>query len=163
MIHHVRRCRGSAITELGPALFVLLILIFFPLMDIIGAAADYSFANLLNQAEVRELAVQKPDDGQKENIAQKADLNTINALLGFAKFCGIAPGDEANPAKIKHTISYIPSLTDPAKIGTVEVSTEVSFRPFLIIPFIPDVPGLSANIPFKVSSTRPQEELGSNG
>ena len=43
----LRSRRGSAITETGPALFVLLLLIFFPLIDLLGIAANYCFCLLM--------------------------------------------------------------------------------------------------------------------
>jgi hypothetical protein len=164
MFAQKRSRRGSAIAELGPALFVFLIIIFFPLMDLVGAAADYAFAYILHNAEVRYLSVRVPDDSKKEEYAQAADRETIKALLGYAKFCDISLGDESKPAKIKHEVSYL--KTDPVQVDVtneINVVTQVNFRPFLRIPFLGDVPGLSSDLPFRISTTRPQEEKGRNG
>lgn len=159
-----RSRRGSAIAELGPALFVLLILIFFPMLDLMGAAADYAFANLLHNAEIREIAVRVPDEGQKETIAQQADKDFINTMPGYAQFCGIKVADVGNDAKIKHSIQYIKSdPANPDEITEVQVATTVSFKPFLVIPYMDGIPGLGGNMTFTVATTRPQEEKGKNG
>jgi hypothetical protein len=137
------------------------------MLDLVGAACDFAFANLLHGAEIRELAVRVPNDTTKEDIAQAADTDTIKGMTGYAKFCGIDISDVGNTAKIKHQINYLRSdPSDPtSEISAVELTTTVNFRPFLRIPmpFLPGVPGLNEDLPFKISSTRPQEEKGKNG
>lgn len=57
-----RFCQGSAITETGPAIFILFIMILFPLIDLMYMALAYSIVWYLNHLEVRELAVRVPTE-----------------------------------------------------------------------------------------------------
>ena len=51
-------------------------------------------------------------------------------------------------------------VTHPDNSMTVQLQTRVVCEPFLRIPFFVAIPGLSADMPFTFSTTRPQEELG---
>lgn len=160
-----RKSKGSAITEFGPALFLFLIVIFFPLMDILGMAAVYCCGWYSNFITTRELAVRTAADGglgtppPAKDAGRSAtttggtvanEVNTEFLKTGIASFVGVTA------AGLTHAVTYIgpTSAGDPPQ---VECRTTVRSKPFLTIPFIPNVPGLSADIDFTMAATRPRE------
>jgi hypothetical protein len=146
-MHRTRK--GSAITEFGPALFVFLIIIFFPLMDLLGMAAVYCCGWYCNFLVTREVAVRTQAQGQL--AAQEVDDEFLKT--GVAAFVGLKAGDHGS--KIVHVLNY-----NTAAAGLppqVECKTSITGVPFLTIPFIPAVPGLSAPITFTMTQVRPRE------
>lgn len=146
----LRSRRGSAITETGPALFVLLVLIFFPLIDVLGICANYCFCFLLHNAELREIALRRPIAAEATQALQRVDGEFTNT--SFANFLRLSPSDvtHVGPTWVTH----------PDNSMTVQLQTKVTCEPFLRIPFFFAIPGLSADLPFQFTTTRPQEELG---
>lgn len=145
-----RRKRGSAVAETGPALFVLILLIFFPLIDLMGMAANYCFALLLHNAELREVALRRPVTSEANAAITRVD----NEFFGttFANFLKLTSSDvtHSGPTWVTH----------PDNSMTVELQTNVVCEPFLRIPMFGNVPGINAEFPFRFTTTRPQEELG---
>ncbi|MFN8656093.1 MAG: hypothetical protein U0105_07120 [Candidatus Obscuribacterales bacterium] len=146
----LRSRRGSAITETGPALFVLLLLIFFPLIDLLGIAANYCFCFLMHNAELREIALRRPIAADASQGIQRVDNEFTRTA--FANFLKLSSSDvtHVGPTWVTH----------PDNSMTVQLQTRVVCEPFLRIPFFVAIPGLSADMPFTFSTTRPQEELG---
>jgi hypothetical protein len=146
----LRDRRGSAITETGPALFVLLLLIFFPLVDLMGIAANYCFAFLLHNAELREVALRLPRQPEANQAIARVDNEFL--ATSFANFLKLNPGDVTHVG---------PNwVTNADQSMTVRLETRVTAEPFLRIPFFAAIPGINADVPFRFSTTRPQEELG---
>lgn len=146
-----RARNGSAITETGPALFVLLILIFFPLVDLMGIAANYCFAFLLHNAELREVALRHPRQPDANQAIQRVDTEFLNTT--FANFLKLGPGD------VTHVGPSFVANPD-GQTMTVQLTTRITAEPFLRIPFFGAIPGINADLPFSFSTTRQQEELG---
>ena len=141
-----RKRKGSAITEFGPSLFIFLIAIFFPLMDVIGMAAVYCSGWYCNFLVTRELAVRR----QQDEAAVYNEVNTEFMNTGLAQFVGVR-----SAADLAHSATYFPAAGGtPAQ---VTCTSRVTGKPFLTIPFIPAVPGLSAPVIFRMMSTRPRE------
>ncbi len=138
-----RRQRGSAIAEFGPALFFIFIFAVFPVIDIIALSFNYTACASLNDIQLRE-AVKLP-----KSIA----TNPKGPVLGtipdkwMATVLGGASGMIERPAT---TVDYDPSSGNMY----VQVSTTVTVRPLLNIPFFFKVPGLGAPATFTVSSSR---------
>src|SRR5437868_1186771 len=84
-----RRCTGGAIAETGPALFLLIVLIVIPVMDLLYMGIAYGFAWFLHNTEIRELAVRVPDPAQAPTFLSKVDNDFVNNSHGFAAFLGI--------------------------------------------------------------------------
>lgn len=145
-----RSGRGSAITETGPALFLLLIIIFFPMLDLLEMGAGYVFASIFHDYVTREIAIRKPEPGGNQAAITKT--TTEFKASGFYSFLKMQDGD----LKIDQ-VKYLPDVSNPQQ---VEVTTTVRVRPFISIPFFTGVPGMGAPVDFKHSSQRPQEEKG---
>jgi predicted secreted protein len=154
-----RRRKGSAITEFGPALFLFLVLIFFPLMDLISVACIYCCGWYCNFLVTREAAVRTRADGGNGPggnggiVAQEVNREFLRT--GVAAFIGLrSPADETS-GNLVHQCDY--TTAGPGLPPQVRCSTQITGRPFLTIPFIPAVPGLSAPITFRMVSDRPRE------
>ena len=137
------RQRGSSIAEFGPALFFIFIFAVFPVIDIIALSFNYTACASLNDIQLRE-AVKLP-----KSIA----TNPHGPVLGtipdkwMATVLGGAAGLVERPLT---NVDYDPSSGNMY----VQVSTTVTVRPFLNIPFFFKVPGLGAPATFTVSSSR---------
>lgn len=145
-----RRSFGSAISETGPALFILLILILFPLIDLMYMAVAYSIVFYLNHLEVRELAVRVPS----ETIQVLQDVDSNYVTTGFGKFVGLTQARITHPLPGKATRAGDPEM--------VTCTTQAEVDPFLNLPFIMPVAGINSPATFSVSSSRIQEEFGEN-
>jgi len=151
--------RGSAIAEMGPALFVLLVIIFFPMIDLMEVGAGYMMAQSFHDSMLRAIAVSQPTGGTQDPSIQTqatAISNVTNSFAGsgFASFLHV----QATDLQVTN-VTYLPSAANPT---TVQVSTSVSVAPFISIPYFSPVPGLNAPVIFTSTSQRPQEELGKN-
>lgn len=146
----IRRKRGAAIAETGPALFLLIIIIFFPMLDLLEMAAGYVFSSIYHDYMVRELAIRVPESNG--NAAAKEKINAEFRSSGFFSFLKM----QNNDMKVDR-VRYLPDMANPTQI---ELSTTVTVRPFINIPFFAQVPGMGAPVDFKLTSVRPQEEKG---
>lgn len=145
-----RSVQGSALTETGPAIFILFIMILFPLIDLMYMALAYSIVWYLNHLEVRELAVRVP----AETAQCLTDVDTQFLTVGLAKFVGLVPGNINHPLPNQAVRSGTPE--------TVTCTTQATVKPFLSLPFLFPVPGINQPVVFTVSSSRLQEEEGKN-
>jgi hypothetical protein len=128
---------------MGPALFLLLVVAVFPVMDLIFDGLGYCACVTLNNLQLRE-AVRVPK-------SMAMDPNGAVQL-------GIPNGWRAGPFG-----SLAPLMNDPVTdvsydvvggTAVIQVSTTVSVRPLMVIPFFPKVPGLSAPMVFTISNNR---------
>jgi len=142
-----RQKGGSAITETAPAIFILFIMILFPLIDLMYMGFAYSIIWYLNHLEVRELAVRVPT----ETAAALNEIDTQFLGVGMAKFVGLTP------AQVQH-----PSTVRAGTPETVTHTTRATVQPFLSLPFIMPVAGINQPVIFTVTSNRLQEEQGKN-
>lgn len=152
--------KGSAITEFGPALFFLFVLVFFPLIDVLYLACGYGFAWYLHSYEIRELSVRPPVAGNATTVLGQVDDDFLKSSPGLAKFLGIESSNKAT------TITHAAPVYTPEAAGVrgeVRLTTNILVKPFLYIPFFPNVPGVSASMPFTFTSSKPQEENGQDG
>lgn len=145
-----RNRSGSTIAETGPALFLLLIVILFPLIDLMYMGLAFGIVWYLNYLEVRELAVRDP--AETSQVLQEVDGVFISQ--GIGKFVGLSTAGIAHPLPSKATRQGTPV--------TVTCTTQATIKPFLTLPFLMPVKGINAPITFSVSSNRIQEELGLN-
>jgi hypothetical protein len=151
---------GGAIAETGPALFLFFVCVFFPMLDLLYIVAGYGFGWFLHSTEVRECSVRKPDNSAGSQYVKIADDDFFKNAKGMAEFLGF--NDANRSTRIRHDG---PVFTDGANgaPGEVRLTTSVDIKPWLYIPFIPGVPGLSKDIPVSFTTIRPQEESGRDG
>ena len=133
---HKRQSRGSAMTEMGPALFLLLICAVFPIVDVIFAGVTYCTCMAANDMELNEAA----------KVPSTEAVDTVNEILGRWQFSGLGQfvGLTQQPV-VK--ISYPDSQY-------VVVSTTFSVKPLLPIPFFVGVPGLNAPFIYTIADRK---------
>lgn len=145
-----RRVSGSSIAEFGPVLFVLFLVLVFPLVDLLSMAITYTAGTMLNQAQLR-LAVTTPASQLQDTTASPmADVTKAWQSQGMAAFASL----DSPP---KCTVSYAPAFAGSTDF-TVGVTTTVVARPLLRMPMFPGVPGLGAPMTFQYYSERLLED-----
>lgn len=159
----LRKRSGAAISETGPALFILLIMVFFPMINILQIGAGYAIAQTYHDYTIREIACRDPSNAQ-DAIDKVRDEFGSSALFDFLKVRNFGLVGNPQFLGVDGAPMGIPPAGDPARrnIARVRISTRVEVSPFITVPFIPAVPGLSAPFPFLETTDRPQEELGLN-
>ena len=137
-----RDSRGNQISELGPALFIILIVILFPLMLLIYLGLGYACGWYLNHMSTRAAAIVVPGQMQNAMDAQQAAWEATG-LAAFTK-----------ATVISNTATRVNIDGDPED-DIVRVTTRIQIEPLVIVPFIPLRP-----LPFQFVSERPVEEHG---
>ncbi len=169
---YLRKSSGSAITETGPALFILLIFTFFPMLDILQLGAAYAISNTYHQYISREVAFRRPE----QSALAIAKVNTEIANNPVFQFVGIkVPSGVSVDPPVFVTTNGTPvappqnpnDVSDPTNnvrrsIAKVRIRTTVTCIPYFTVPFFNNIPGLGAPVPFVSSSERPQDEKGLN-
>jgi hypothetical protein len=148
-----RNAKGaSSIAEFGPALLVLLICIFFPLIDMLSVALSYGLCMVLNYNQVHEASLLPWQDATNPTGSVEKGIPDV-WLGGMGHFVKVA-----GPPITSVTYRHGQKGTDGVIDKIVIVQTTVQCSPFLPIP-IPWVtaPGLNAPFTFSVASERPME------
>lgn len=139
----IRKRRGSAISEMAPALFLLLVVAVFPVLDLIFDGLAYCACVTLNNLQLRE-AVRVPKSQATDpagTVQQEIPNNWRASALG-----GLAPLLADPVTEVTYDVV--------AGNAVANVSTSVSVRPLMVIPFFPNVPGLSAPMPLTITTSR---------
>ncbi len=137
-----RAQHANAIAEIGPALFILLILIAFPLIDLLGLALVYNAGAILNGIQVREAALEPFSSVNDSSGTVKKGLADAWSQSGIGQFCKL----EGKP---ETTITYKSGFGGD-KI--VVVTTSLVASPIVPIPFFNAVPALGAPVPLSYTS-----------
>ncbi|HEY9784469.1 MAG TPA: hypothetical protein V6D17_03635 [Candidatus Obscuribacterales bacterium] len=163
-LHSVRNAHGGAgMSEFGPALFVLLICFFFPLIDLIGVGVSYALCMVLNSNQAHEAALMPRQEANSENGLIKKGIpeRWQNGMGRFVKMVG-SPKTSLSYRELMK-VSHKPGTDDSVQGAkdtekAVMVTTTVTCSPFLPIP-LPwaSIPGLNAPMTFVVSSERAME------
>jgi len=146
-----RKSSGHEFVEFAPALFILLVCIVPPMLDLLYLGIAYAAGWYLNHLQCREVAcvppARKADSLARARVAWEA--STLARFVKGRETFSDAQFEDRNP-------------TDSYPVDTVIVSTRIQIQPFLQIPFLGSVPGIGAPIEFSYRSERPQEEYGIN-
>jgi hypothetical protein len=170
--------KGSSIAEFGPALILILIVFLFPMIDLIYLGIAYAAGWYCNHLVIREVACHNPCDKAAMGLAINSATNAWGAS-GLSTFIGspnvtnvvtfiqvtkpVSGGSET----IGNTVTFPTAVPLPTVVGNTStytgyctVTTTMSIKPFLSLPWIGDVPGINAPISFTFGDRRPQEEKG---
>lgn len=150
-----RTANGAGIAEFGPAVFVLIIAIFFPLCDLISIGVSYTMLMVLNYNQVHEAALIDSSDALDPSGSVKKGIPDTwrNGMGHFVNMSG-SPITE---------VTYRDGQQEAGGGGSgvldkiVRVRTTVTCNPFLSIPFFVNVPGINAPFPLVVFQERPLE------
>lgn len=166
----IRQSQGSALAEMGPALFVLLILVFFPMLNLIQIGAAYALANTYHQHIIREIAFRRPEQKDQAIAAVNREIDA-NGLYTFIKAIDKRVDQveflDRNGSVITTPIPAADNTSAEANdlrnsISRVRVTTTMTVAPYFTIPFFQPIPGISAPVPFRVQTDKPQDEKGVN-
>lgn len=148
-----RKTSGSSIAEFGPAIGILLIFIFFPMIDIMSMCVAYVSCMVLNNNQVHEASLIKWSDATNQGGPVIHDIPDQWLNTGLGKFVKVVGAPQT-------TVSYRKGATGPDGITDkiVSVQTTVTCSPFLNIPVpVINVPGLNGPMTFGIESERPVE------
>jgi hypothetical protein len=143
VVRAIRKQRGSAISEMAPALFLLLVVAVFPVLDLIFDGLAYCACVTLNNLQLRE-AVRVPKS-QATDPSGTVQLDIPNNWRA-SSLGGLAPLMSDPVTEVTYDVV--------AGNAVASVSTTLSVRPLMVIPFFPNVPGLSAPMPLTITTTR---------
>lgn len=140
-----RSKRGGTIADFAPAMFILFVIITFPLIDLLCVALVYNAASILNTNQAREAALE-PFSEARDNPAGMVQKTLVDNWKnnGIGKFCKIQ-GDPQTTVRYK---------TGSAGDKLVEVTTAVVVSPLVPVPFFVGVPGLNAPVPLQFTTQR---------
>ncbi len=139
-----KRRNGSTIIETQTALLVIFLLVFFPLLDLIGLAMSYSLCWYVNSKISNQVARSRKVDGP---ALVESEIN--NAMhSGIGNFLKLGPGSIQVPP---------PVYNDTAIPPTVQISSSITVKPFVSIPWFAPVPGLNAPATLTFSSQLTRE------
>ncbi|MBA3859737.1 MAG: hypothetical protein C0507_22750 [Cyanobacteria bacterium PR.3.49] len=141
-----RRRRGSALSEAGPALFLLCMFAIFPVIDLIYFGVSYYSVVTLNDLQLRE-ASKSPKSlavSPKGDVIAGIPLRWTNSALG-----GLARLTNPPLTAVNYKISEVAVY--------VSVETKVSIEPLLKIPFLAQIPGMGAPVVINIARTKPLE------
>ena len=143
-----RRQGGNAIAEFGPALGILLLSMFFPMLNLVMLGFSYSQCLALNSLQTQKAAELGKAAAKDPGGAVKAALPKAWERTGMGSFVNLVedPSTDVNYENAVGSDQY------------VVVSTTFSIRPFLNIPIIPNVPALSAPATFTITGRRVVED-----
>lgn len=140
LVRRHRKTTGSSISEFGPVLFVVLLFICFPLLDLIALGLEYCCGSMLNHTQLREAAVTKATSARKDDGPIKktcVDQWQANGIGKFTKIVG----------NVTTKVNYLSTGIAGSKDAVVELVTTMTVSPFLTIPFLP-LPGCGAPVTF---------------
>ena len=147
MIAEFRKRKGSAISELGPALFLLFLVILFPLLDLIVLGLTYCSCTTLNDLQADKAALLPKSQADSDGGPIKTEVPSVWQKTGFGSLVKLASQPTTQ-------IDYEPSNG----AVYVVVSTTCVAAPFLAIPFIPGIPAVSAPVTFTLKARRVVED-----
>jgi hypothetical protein len=149
-----RTCTGSAMSEFGPALMVLLIFFFLPLLDVMCIGVSYGMCIVLNTNQANEAALLAASVSQQPSSTVKKGIpdEWLNGMGKFVKIVGYPNTQISYSAGQKETGAD--QITDQI----VTVSTTVVCSPFLPIPLpLVNCPGLNGPMTFQITAQRQME------
>lgn len=152
-----RTARGSALAEFGPTLGITLLMLFFPLVDLLSLGASYASCMVLNYCQLREAAFCSKEDAQSASGPVICGLPKAWQNEGLGKFVNL----ENSPATVVSYTNAGSPINSTMQDQYVQVTTKVTANPFLVVPLFPGVPGLGAPFTFQISSERLLETTSS--
>jgi hypothetical protein len=147
-----RTAKGSFFTEFGPALYLLFIGIFFPLLDLISLSFVYGCGFTLNYfqacqcASVPKSEATDPTGLVMYGIPQQWQAN------GLGRFVPIVGNPETS---VTYTDGQMEKLGVQDK--NIILSTTITTRPLICVPIFPGIPGFTAPVTMNFTTERPLE------
>ena len=167
-IRRLRTHTGSAITELAPAMFIFIMVFFFPFLNLIGMAISYADCLYLDTLLLRQAAIENvlKIDNSTTPPALTPDLTASTAANGalnnvINNWLQLGLGRFASTGSMPKQTCYIDLTEGSAKVKFIHLTLEVECRPFLQLPFPLPVPGINQPVTFKFSGRSVIENIPS--
>lgn len=143
---------GASIAEFGPALGLVLICFFFPMINMLSLALDYGLCMVLNINQVHEASLIAMSDATDNAgpVCKAIPDQWLNGMGRFVKIVGYP----------QTTVTYRDGETGPDNVTDkiVSVQTTVVCTPFLPVPLpCANIPGLNGPVTFSINAERPVE------
>lgn len=147
--NRARKASGSAIAETGPALLILFMALFFPLCNLLGMGVSYASCFTLNDVQCREASTLPKLQAEAAGGPIKKDVVERWKKSGFGAFVQVQ-------GNVKTEVNYFKGVKDnnDTEDQIVEVTTTLTSKPFLMVPFPVQVPALNAPVSFTISNRR---------
>ncbi len=150
-----RNSVGSSIAELPAALMILLIILFFPMLNLVGLGLSYASCATLNNVQLREAALIPFSQSNKPNGPVRQAIPEAWVQSGLGRFVHLNDDPDTK-------VSTKAGQLDPEsgiQEQIVIVQTDFELRPFLVqdSALLPKVPGLNRPIHFTFTTERPIE------
>ncbi|MBP9091145.1 hypothetical protein KBI23_08955 [bacterium] len=167
-LRHRRSNRGSAITEFAPALFIFIMVFFFPFLNLIGMAISYADCLYLDTLLLRQAAIENvlTLDNSTTPPALKPDLSCSTSPTGslnmiINNWLQLGLGRFASTATVPLQTCYIDLTEGSNKVRFIHLNLQTECRPFLQIPFPLPIPGLNKPVTFRFSGRAVIENIPS--
>jgi hypothetical protein len=146
---YLRTGNGNAIAEFGPALWIVLLGFFFPVLVMLSMALSYGSLMVLNNLQVHEASLLPYQKTQDPAGSVMTYIPTQWQNNGLGKFCNLTSFPQTQ-------VTYGLGATDQNGVQDhmVTVATTATLKPMVSVPFVPGVPGLSAPVTFTITSDR---------
>ncbi len=153
-IGSARDARGSTAAELGPALLVLFLFIFFPALNLMSLVVSYGACLNLNNTQLREAAFLSKATAQDSGGPVRREIPELWTNSGIGRF--VSPVSKPETA----VTYYKPAGLED---DMVVVTTRVTVRPVFVVPFFSAIPGLGAAFTYEISGQRLLENSVAQG
>lgn len=150
-----RTKQGSAIAETGPALCILFLFLFFPLLDLISIPMSYCSCATLNDLQLREAVNLPRSQALDSSGLVKKKIPDAWRTAGIGQFVSLTEDPKTD-------ISYKDGQSDSNGVQDkyVIVTTTLVSRPFLTMPFFFGVPGMTMPMTCSITTRRLLENPG---
>lgn len=153
----VRNHRGAAIAEFAPALAILLIVVFLPLLDLMPILVGYVGCSYLNSQQA-DLAAQSLRARGTSFTNQGEVQPRLDTLATDWRSSALGKLSKLNSSTTTIEGPLNSSLHSGYLTCYVRVTTAVECAPFLLLPFMGSVPGLGAPVNISIASERVVED-----
>jgi len=163
-----RHYKGSVIAEFGPAIFIFVMVVFFPFLNMVGMAISYADCLYLDTLLLRQAALENVlvldnstnPPSLKEDLTCSTDPNgALNTVIKNWLKMGL--GQFASTGAMPKQTCYIDLTEGTAKVKFIHLDLLVQCKPFLQIPFFIQVPGINQPVTFKFSGRSVIENIPS--
>jgi len=148
----IRQAKGAAVSEFGPAVYLLLIGFFFPLVDFINIGFEYGCGFTLNYFQACQCAAVAKSEATDPTGLVMFGIPEQWKNMGLGRFCKLV-GDPQTEISYKDGQLETNGVQDK----NIILSTKISANPLLYVPLFPGVTGLTAPITFQFVQERPLE------
>lgn len=156
-----RNKRGSQLAEFGPMVFVILVIIMVPMIDLIYLGLGYCAGWFANHLAVREAACADPN-GNFGSGGTSLKTRTQAAQDAVDTFMSSPIGKFFHGVRVSVNVSNKAlAASATVTVNTTTVTTVAQILPLLPgLPWFKDIDGLGKAVNFTFADERPQENTG---